>query len=208
MRIGHVAAVRIDYDAATDVFSAPVTAVIYPDRLGEAVATRKANPAARARMLVRRGLRAQLRTGSLLTGQLYVALDFFPQAKPAALVVGKDGVPELPTIPGELEELQQQVRDILKKLDAVPFDDIGRNLNRVLVRLDGLSATAERDLLPELRDSLAAIAQTLAADAPAQQDARAALRAMAEAARSLKTLADNLDRQPESLLRGRKDDSP
>jgi paraquat-inducible protein B len=208
VRIGQVVALGIDYDPAADAFSAPVTAVIYPDRLGSPSFSGKSASAVRARHLIKRGLRAQLRTGSLLTGQLYVALDFFPEAKPAALIVGKDGLPELPTIPGDMEELQQQVRAILKKLDAVPFDEIGRNLNRVLVRLDGLSAETQRELLPELRASLAAIAQTLAADAPAQQDARAALRAMAEAARSLKALADGLDRQPESLIRGRKDDAP
>ncbi len=208
VRLGHVVDVGIDYDTASDTFSAPVTAVIYPDRLGNPAFSGKASATARARHLIKRGLRAQLRTGSLLTGQLYVALDFFPSAKPAALTVGKDGLPELPTIPGDMEELQQQLRGILKKLDAVPFDDIGRNLNRVLVRLDGLSADAQREVLPELRAALASIAQTLAADAPAQQDARAAMRAMAEAARSLKALADGLDRRPESLLRGRKDDAP
>ena len=191
MPIGRV---RTVHEADTDTFSALVTAVVYPDRLGAGTLPPGIDPVVRTKRLVSRGLRAQLRTGSLLTGQLYVALDFFPGIKVASLRMGTDGLPELPTIPGDMEKLQQQVSSILKKLDAVPFDAIGQNLNRVLQRLDKLSATAEREVLPELRDSLQAIAQTLAADVPAQQDARAALRAMTKAARALKTLADGLDR--------------
>ena len=61
-------------------------------------------------------------------------------------------------------------------------------------------------LAPELRDSLRTIGATLAQDAPAQQDTRAALKAMTDAARSLKALADNLERNPESLIRGKRND--
>ena len=58
--------------------------------------------------LVARGLRAQPRSGNLLTGQLYIALDFIPGARPEHFVV--DARPlEIPTVPGSIEELQRQL---------------------------------------------------------------------------------------------------
>ena len=78
--------------------------------------------------LVSEGLRGQLRTGNLLTGQLYVALDMFPKAPRAAVDVHGNPI-ELPTVPNTLDELQVQVADIARKLNQVPFDKIGANLN-------------------------------------------------------------------------------
>jgi len=211
VRLGHVRSVRLAHDAKTDTYDAPVVLVIYPDRLGAAKPATEAPQKVAA--LVKRGLRAQLRTGNLLTGQLYVAFDFFPKAPHASLKTS-GGLPELPAVPGEMEAMQQQMQTIVQKLAAVPFDEIGAeartalaNLNVTLKRINGLSATAETELLPDLREALATLNRTLAGDAPMQQDTRAALRSLAEAARALTALADGLDRRPESLLRG-KDATP
>src|SRR5690606_26403741 len=93
-------------------------------------------------MMVGRGLRAQLRNGNILTGQLYVALDFFPKAAKATL--GKQGeLAVLPTVPGQLDELQSQVARIANKLDKVPFDEIGNNLNRTLAQANATLARLE-----------------------------------------------------------------
>jgi paraquat-inducible protein B len=185
--------------------------VIYPERLGEPAEGDDARQ--RAEALVRRGLRGQLRTGSLLTGQMYVALDFFPEAEPAKLAMLEGGVVQLPTVDAEMIEIQTQVRSILKKIEGVPFDDIGIQardtlvtLNTTLKRLDGVMSDTKTDMIPELKDSLRAISQTLSGDSPTQQDTRAALRAMTDAARALKSLADGLERNPEMLLRGRSPD--
>lgn len=210
--IGRVKSVGLIYDSASETYLAPVAAVIYPERLGEA-APAGAEPLKVADRLVRRGLRAQLKTGNLVTGQLYVALDFHSDAPPAHAGRGEDGAVTIPTVPGELGELQASLRAILKKVEAVPFDEIGVEtkrtlvtLNKTLARLDTTLAGANAELIPELRDSLRTIGATLAQDAPAQQDTRAALKAMTDAARSLKALADNLERNPESLIRGKRND--
>lgn len=210
--IGSVRSIHLTHDAKTDSYLAPVTAVIYPERLGEA-AEGGGTSQARAAALVKRGLRAQLRPGNLLTGQMYVALDFFPDAAPAKLAMLDGGAVQLPTVDAEMIEIQTQVRSILKKVEGVPFDEIGKEardtlvtLNKTLKRLDGVMADAKSDTLPELKDSLRAISQTLSGDSPTQQDTRAALRAMTDAARALKSLADGLERNPESLIRGRSSD--
>src|SRR5207249_6670215 len=87
----------------------------------------------RARMdaLIDAGLRAQLRTGSLLTGQLYVAFDFFPNA-PKAKIDWTKTPPELPTEPSGLQELQIMLAGLSKKLEKVPFDKIGADLQQML----------------------------------------------------------------------------
>lgn len=220
--LGQVRSISMQYDAAAGDFVPTVTADIYPDRLGDVASSRTALPLAQRRQalaeLVRRGLRAQLRTGSLLTGQLYVALDFFPAAPPARLDI-KGDTPELPTVPGDFEELYKQAQSILRKLEQVPFDTIGQDLHKVLTtldatmkRVDAMAARTDKEIMPELRDSLKEMRASmetlnaaLAGDAPLQQDTRQALKGLAEATRSLKRLTDSLDRQPESLLQGRKD---
>lgn len=211
--IGAVRSIHLSHDAKTDTYLAPVTAVIYPERLGEAVGDSGGSAQQRANALVKRGLRAQLRPGNLLTGQMYVALDFFPDAEPAKVTMVDGGAVQLPTVDAEMIEIQTQVRSILKKIEGVPFDDIGKEarttlvtLNQTLKRLDGVMADTKGEVMPELKDSLRAISQTLSGDSPTQQDTRAALRAMTDAARALKSLADGLDRNPEMLIRGRSTD--
>ena len=80
-----------------------------------------------AEWLVDTGLRGQLRTGNLLTGQLYVALDFFPNA-PKATIDWNANPPELPTVPGGLQSLQDSVTALVAKLNKIPFEGIGKDL--------------------------------------------------------------------------------
>ncbi|HLN22988.1 MAG TPA: MlaD family protein [Patescibacteria group bacterium] len=219
--IGTVHWIGISYDPATGDFTSPVVVELYPDRLGAASSslpnsTDKTLRSTRIAEMVRRGLRAQLRSGSLLTGQLYVALDFFPDAAPARFDPTLSP-PELPTTPGELEELTKQVQAILRKLDKIPFDTLGDDTHRVMLgveaslkRMDTLMQRTDGEVLPEVRDALRDMRKTLeatqadvSADAPLQQDTRAALRSVAEASRSLKTLTDTLERHPEALVRGK-----
>ncbi|MDG3443972.1 intermembrane transport protein PqiB [Nitrospirillum amazonense] len=223
VEIGNVTGVGIDYDPATQDFTSRVMVNIFPDRLASFEQTLPPESERAARMqrlaeLVNRGLRAQLRTGSFLTGQLYVAVDFMPKAPPVQFNPNTDPV-ELPTVPGDLEELYQKVQEIVAKLDKIPFDAIGENARKALASVDGatrhideLVQHADHDVLPEIRDSLKQMEQTLAAtqasvapDAPLQQDTRQALKGVMDATRSLKALSDSLERHPESLVRGRKD---
>jgi paraquat-inducible protein B len=220
VEIGVIRSIGLTFDSESGDFSAPVTVDIYPDRLAQNAAGKTNDHAlriARVAELVKRGLRAQLRTGSLLTGQLYVAVDFFPDAAPVRFDVHAEPL-ELPTVASDLEELHQQVQSILSKLDKVPFDVLGQDAHRALLsmdvimkRIDGLVAHTDNEMLPEIRASLADMRKTmeatqasLAEDSPLQQDTRQALRGVADVTRSLKALTDSLNRHPESLVRGKK----
>src|SRR6185437_9022037 len=90
--IGEVGSIGLEYDKQEKIFLFPVEINIYPERLRShyrAGADRAEHNEAADRevldQLVAHGLRAQLKSGSLVTGMLYVALDFFPEAPPAKL---------------------------------------------------------------------------------------------------------------------------
>jgi paraquat-inducible protein B len=201
----------------------PVLVQLYPDRLRRNVAGMTSEPRVsqmeRLQFLVSRGLRAQLRTGNLLTGQVYVAIDFIPNAPAASLDTSRNPV-EMPTVPNSLDELQVQVADIARKLNKVPFEQISADLRKSLATLnktlDGaeqLTKTLNNDVAPEMtaamkdvRKTLGAAEKTVASDSPLQQDLRQTLQEVTRAAGSLRVLTDYLERHPESLLRGKPED--
>jgi paraquat-inducible protein B len=136
----------------------------------------------------------------------------FPKAAPAKVDVNSDPL-ELPTIPNTLDELQLQVADIARKLDQVPFDQIGTNLNNSLKNADQLFSRLNTEVVPEARDTLAAAKQTfgsaeatLQQDSPLQSDVHQALQELTRTLQSLNALSDYLERHPESLLRGKPGD--
>jgi paraquat-inducible protein B len=215
-----VMAVRLDYDPKRKRFPVEVEAEIFPTRLG-AVREALRDPAdteaqrdtALLQRLVASGLRAQARTGNLLTGGMYVALDFPPKAARATLDT-ETAIPAIPTVPGTLADVQPQIAEIVAKINKVPFDEIGRNLNETLVQartaIDQLGPDAQASLA-EVRRTLQSVQETLArADrqlldpsAPIQRNAEQTLLDLQRAAQSLRVLADYLQRHPESLLRGK-----
>jgi len=98
--------------------------------------------------LVKRGMRARLKAASLLTGQLYVALDFYPNTPVRKLGDGSEKYPEMPTIDSGLDQA-------LAKLSELPIEE-------VLVRL-GSTLEALEDLLrnPHLDEALTELAPLL-----------------------------------------------
>ncbi|MGN6316772.1 PqiB family protein [Trinickia sp.] len=217
IELGEVTAIGVQYDPKARNFTMPVTMNLYPDRLGrrfrESV-ERGGESAGKdlLRTLVAHGLRGQLRTGNLLTNQLYVALDLFPKATPVSFDVNRSPL-ELPTVPNTLEELQVQVADIARKLNQIPFDQISKNLNGTLQSANSLFKQLDTQLAPQARDTLAAAQRTFGAaqstlqqDSPLQSDMHQALTQLTQTLQTLNALADYLERHPESLLRGKNKD--
>jgi paraquat-inducible protein B len=216
--LGEVRSVGVEFDPRKKSFRMPVTVDLYPGRLGERFQQALADdtdhrqgPAVLERM-VNRGLRAQLRTGNLLTGQLYIALDFFPNSKPVQVNLEQFPL-EIPTVPNSLEELQIQLSSIARKLDQVPFADIGNNLNATLKSANALFKQLDGQVVPEMALTLGAAKQTfgtaeqlLQKDSPAQSDLREALQELTQTLQSLNALSDYLERHPESLIRGKQGD--
>jgi paraquat-inducible protein B len=197
LNIGEVKSVDLELDPVKAGFEAVVSIAIHPDRLhlrggrpGDTVTSTRAL----LDKLVARGLRAQLRNANLLTGQLYVGLDFFPRAPPARLDWGQEPL-LLPTTGGGLDELQGSLTRILAKIERLPTDQLGRNAVAITEELAGALGDARR--------TLGAAQQVLSSDG-LPRDASDALTELGRAARSLRALTDYLERHPESLLRGKK----
>jgi paraquat-inducible protein B len=167
--------------------------------------------------LVTRGLRAQLITANLLTGQKVIALGIVPDAPAAALATNTE-TPEFPTTHGaDIDVILQNLQSTLHHIDqATAGPALGnavKNLDATLSHLEQIT----RDLQPQVKpliDSLRATADaaqsaaqsagsTLGPDGPLATQLPGLLQQVSEAARSLRELADFLERHPEALLRGR-----
>ena len=175
------------------------------------------------------GLRAQLRSGNLLTGQLYVAFDFYPDAVKPKIDWNKD-VPELPVVPSTVADLEAKITGIVAKLEKLPLDAIGADLRKVLATTDQTLKDADKaisrfdaDVTPGLKPTIEEIRRAITSvdavledtdatlvgkDAPAQQELREALQEITRAARSLRVLTDFLERHPEALIRGKTEEKP
>ena len=206
--IGEVADIRAQIDLKTFEFSVPVTIRLDPQRLGVKVvegATGADLERMRRRLidtLVAHGARAQLRSGNLLTGSVFVAIDFFPGAAPATMDWSQTP-PEMPTIPGQLQVMETKVTDIINKLDKMPLQQIGDELTRAIAELDQ-TLVAARGTLLSARGTLTNTASLTEPNSAQLQQMNSTLQEVSRAARSLRVLADYLERHPEALLRGKK----
>jgi paraquat-inducible protein B len=221
--IGEVKSIKSEYNEQLHRFVFPIDVAVFPGRLRAMSRVGVADPTpaeqkARIDKFIEEGLRAQLKTGSLLTGQMYIGLDMFPNAAPAKIEWTKSP-PVFPTHPGTMVELQATLMNISKKLEHMPIEQISgdlrtalQSLNRTLVgteqmvkRMDKEVAPAAKSALDDARRLLSTTEQALASDAPLQQDLRTSLRDLSRAAQSLRELTELLERQPESLIRGKKE---
>ena len=230
MPIGEVTDIALEYKEGALRPRAEIQ--IYTYRLAEAFTketqalqkamTREEKMILLERMVSDKGLRAQLRTGSLISGQLYVALEYFPDA-PKAKIDRKQDPPELPVVLGGMADLEEKVRNIVAKLDKVPVEEIGNDLKKTLETLDRMLTRVDAETLPEAKKTLEELRRAittaervlsstdnalLGPDAPAQQELRDALKEIAGAAREIRVLADYLERNPETLLRGKNKENP
>lgn len=208
IKLGEVADIRAQVDAKTFKFSVPVTIHLDAQRLGVQVLDLKpgADLAAMRRKLidslVAHGVRAQLRTGNLLTGAAYVAFDFFPSSPPASVDWSQNPA-RLPTIPGQLEATEASVANILKKVDQLPLQQIGDNLRKALADLD-LTLVSARGTLDSANGTLGNATSLIGPNSEQVQEVGNTLQEVSRAARSVRVLADYLERHPEALIRGKK----
>lgn len=250
--LGQVKSIGIEYDRERKAFSMPVLVEIYPARMGRKFIQIRdqdnITPQRRLHFMVKNGLAAQLRTGSIITGQLYVALDFFPEIAAANKAASNSGATKnapptdasppstsftdapptdvsptlflLPTVPGNATQIQAQVAEVAQKLNKIPFEQIGNELNASLIELkQTLNSTGRladklnNDVAPEMAVALKDVSKTLSqterilsGDAPLAQDLRQALQELTRAAASLRILTDYFELHPEAIIRGKQKD--
>ncbi len=218
--MGEVTQINPQWDAKTMEFSVPVTISVDPERYGVKFVNIPAGEdlaATHKRVLtnlVSRGLRAQLKTGSLISGSLYVSFGFFPDAPPVALDWSQNPV-QLPTRSDNIEEIVDSVAGLLKNLDQTvtnadkllisanqlvePNSLLIAHLNQTLVSAGGTLTNADK-LLGHAN-------QLIEPNSELDTDLNNLLLQGGDAALSIRLLADYLERHPEALIRGKTGDS-
>ncbi|MBC2734137.1 MAG: MCE family protein [Desulfobacteraceae bacterium] len=232
LQIGMVTGINLDADFENLDFTVPVRIELEPERLHLAIPKGEKEAIDRWQRLLDKGFRAQLETGNLLTGQLYIKLDIFEDAPPAKLSF-YGNMPVIPALPSSSQEIMQGVTRFVKKLDQLPLEAIGKDLQNTMAGMDRLvngpdlrdAVKSLRDILDELKtttqtlnaDTVPRINTALAemttvikdldgwvsADAPLQGDLRKTLEELAAAGRAISDLADMLERHPEALIQGK-----
>ena len=236
--VGEVTKIGVALDPNRSVFSMPVEIEFYPERMRALPGSGKLRGKTRdARelldALVAHGFRAEIKSGSLLTGQLYIGLDFNAKARPAR-IDWHHAPPTFPTVPGSMEQLQKNLMEIVQTIEKLPLGelagDVGKSIRTLDVTLksaDKLMKNLDANVVPEARSTLAEARRSLddvratlgearktlggasgalANDAPLQIDLRETMREVSRAAQSLRELGDYLEQHPEALLRGKRED--
>ena len=156
---------------------------------------------------VESGLRGTLSTGNLLTGSLYVSFDLYPDAPDAAVERFAD-LPTIPTIAGGLERIEVRVTALLEKLNNLPLEQLLDNMSQLLANLDTLVASDEVAALPgSIDETLATLRTTLASvstDSTMQEGLLRTITELDRTLRSLRSLLETLDEQPNALIFNRK----
>jgi paraquat-inducible protein B len=234
IKIGSVADIGIAIDPKTLDIKIPVLLDIQPQRFAKEK-TLQVKPMkekyAAMKQLVKRGMRAQLETGSLLTGQLFVSLDFQPDLPEKALIMtGK--YPEIPAVPATMDQLRRTVTDVMAEIRRMPLDKIAEelletveganhlvnspeiqeavhNLNAALGNVKRLTGGLDQKvdgLITSMDNTLATVRKALEVadpNSPAVVNLNSALKELSAAASSIRVLADYLEQHPEALVKGK-----
>jgi paraquat-inducible protein B len=228
MRIGSVTNVALEVDPQTESVRIPVTLGIEPQRISMPSGEAEPEPYTTMAALVERGLRAQLKSGNLLTGELLVDLDFHPDAAAAELDMSGQ-YPQIPSVPTQLEVLTSSITGLLNQLAALPLGDLVADVQRTVQSVEALmtspdttqaitaltasanslqSLVAKLDgrldpLMGQAQSTLASANSLIGQNSQLRYDIEDLLRELTSAARSIRLFADYLERHPEALLRGR-----
>ncbi|HMR30592.1 MAG TPA: MlaD family protein [Geminicoccaceae bacterium] len=157
LEIGRVIDVRLEFEPVTNQIRIPVSMEIEPQRISVANSGPPPKEDANRSILkglVARGMRAQLRTGSLLTGDLVVALDFFPDAQPAEIRMEGD-LPVIPSVPTQLDSITASVQGVLDRVSSLPVEPMIADIRRTVQGIEGLVAS------PETKEAAAALNASL-----------------------------------------------
>ena len=204
IKIGEVVDIDLVFDVKQTGVSIPVLIAIEPERfrLAQPDTVRPTELSDRKKTLstaVANGLRAQLKTGNLLTGALYINFDFHRNVPPAR-ISWDAAVPKMPTVPAAFEIIVDSVREGLVTLNATlkQVDELANNLN-------AKATPALTEALEQSRKTLKAAEDTLHNRSAIGSELREALEEVAKAARSIRLLTEYLERHPEALIRGKGD---
>ena len=234
IQMGQVLDVNLEFDVDKEAFKIPVLIEIEPDRVKASGQLPKGAEGQKIMdFLVEKGLRAQLKTGSLITGQLLVAIEMHPEAPPAK-INWEGRYPELPTVPTAMEEMTTSLTQLLNKFEKLPIEQIGNDLrdtvagakqlinspdlqksitalNETLGQAQKFVAALNTGVAPEMKTAVSNLNSALiqaqkltkSLNSNVAPQLDRTLKELQAAARSIKVWAAYLERNPEALIRGK-----
>jgi paraquat-inducible protein B len=235
IKIGSVVDIAVKFDPDNQEIQIPVLLELQADRLASKKKIQemeqKTPPYSVLKKFVERGMRAQLQTGSLLTGQLFVEFAFHPNLPRKSLIMtGK--YPEIPAVPATMDQFRRTVTDLMAEIRKMPLDKIAQEILETVEGANHLVNSPEaQEAIHSLNAALGnvekltegldqrvkrlhlSVEKTLAKarsaleladpDSPAAVNLNSALEELAMAARSIRVLTDYLEQHPESLVHGK-----
>jgi paraquat-inducible protein B len=156
LKVGEVTDVRLTYDAAKDAVVAPVLYEIEPERVIGVGKRIYKNDAETLDALLKKGLRASLQSASLITGQQLVALEFYPDAPPAEVSMDGPDYVVPATEGGGFAGLTASATELLNKVNTMPFDQMGKNLDGILKSVNDVAQG------PQMKKALTELAGMIA----------------------------------------------
>jgi len=227
IRIGTVKAIELGRGVKEEDISVPVVLIdIEPQRMAHLVNVSTAKDFDQQRQkefeeetvkrieyqVLHKGLRARLQTGNLVTGQLFVDIDYFPDAEPVTLTSMGD-YPEIPTLPNPLAGILAGFNRIIDKLEQANLEGTLANLNALMVSSNELMATLGQNApglaaelqatLENARTTLDSLGEMASPEGEIGIELYNALSEFTAAARSIRVMAEYLERHPEALLKGK-----
>ena len=212
VKIGEVVHYSLVGDANTAEFRIPILIKIEPERF-DVIGNRHNGDSAHIPIfekLVQKGLRAQLQTGNLLTGEQFIDLNIYPDAPPAK-IRHEYNIYVIPSVPTTMASLKTDFKTVMKRISAIPFEEIGAHLNSSMEKID-------TQTLPKVNQSFVEFSKLindtntlmnsarknyLDANAEINRKMLKLLDEMTRTTKSIKHLTDYLERHPESLIKGK-----
>jgi paraquat-inducible protein B len=216
IKIGRIVDVHLVLDAEKKTVTVPVLCEIDLDRVGiinlSPEQIRQFGSDDLSQKLVELGMRAQLRTSSLLTGSLFVALDFFPDAPPAKIELS-GSYPKIPTVPSTMDSITRSINRTLDKVAALPLDDLVKSVRETLEAAQllmrntdtrvGPLITSLRQTSDEATLALKSVNSGYGRDSELRGELITVLRQLTETMKSINSLANYVQQHPESFVRGK-----
>ncbi|MDY0162032.1 intermembrane transport protein PqiB [Desulfobotulus sp.] len=216
VQIGEVLDVNLYYDQATQALRIPVRIAILTRRL---TGPKHPDPDALFMQMLHQGLKARLEMGSLLTGQLFVAMEMDPANPVKELPLSPEGIPVIPTLPHPIAQLTENALRILNRIRELPLEGIAQNTittlesaRKLMLRMEDIPGDL-RPVFQDTREVLAGInttldqlnagLATLQQGSPLYMEINRAAQELAESARAIRILAESLEARPDTLLYGK-----
>jgi paraquat-inducible protein B len=218
--IGKVTEIDLEVDEKTAEIRIPIEAEIDIDRIKKINKQEHLTVEENVANLISEGLRAQLQTGNLLTGQLFIALDMFPKSK-VVIHHNDRGHLEFPTMPNSLDQITHSAQAIMDKISKLPLETMSAEITKTLQSLQSTSKAVDSTLV-SVKSTLGATETTLKTTdktmnsahkvlstfepgTTTQYELNRLLQELTQTASSVKQLTDYLEQHPESLLRGKEE---